>query len=145
VRIASISGSGGALRSTKDSALMVSTRYWRAQDIVPRTVEGDTNYETAGLQRSRIRPGFRGRRGTGASFGSRTYEMTVDESRITVRSPTGSRPAWSNHKIGSFGVSYVGNTAEMLLVNRNPVVAAAARSSTTSTISIISPIRAGSS
>ena len=53
--------------------------------------------------------------------------MTVDEVKDygQVAEWIAAQP-WSNHKVGSFGVSYVGNTAEMLLVNRHPAVAAAA-------------------
>ena len=118
----------GLSAQQKIPALMVSTRYWRAQDIVPRTVEGDTNYETARVfNEAGYALVFVDARGTGASFGSRTYEMTVDEVKDygQVADWIAAQP-WSNHKIGSFGVSYVGNTAEMLLVNRNPAVAAAA-------------------
>jgi putative CocE/NonD family hydrolase len=64
-------------------------------------------------------------RGSGASTGSRTMEFSPEEiadgKEIVdwiIRQP------WSNGKVGSTGVSYVGTTAEMLLVNQHPAVKA---------------------
>ncbi|MGH8597793.1 MAG: CocE/NonD family hydrolase [Gammaproteobacteria bacterium] len=64
-------------------------------------------------------------RGTGASFGSRRMELMPDEARDgsdvvdwIIKQP------WSNGKVGSTGVSYVGTTAELLLVNTHPAVKA---------------------
>ena len=64
-------------------------------------------------------------RGSGASFGSRRGELLPLEARdgkdvvdwiITQ--------TWSDGKVGATGVSYVGTTAELLLVNRHPAVKA---------------------
>ena len=109
-------------------ALMTATRYWRAQDRIGREPARDSNFRTAQIFNA---AGYAlvlvDARGTGASFGSRAYEMTADEvadygeiADWIVAQP------WSNGKIGSYGVSYVGNAAEMLLVARRPAVAAAA-------------------
>ncbi|OYY78180.1 MAG: hypothetical protein B7Y43_07135 [Sphingomonas sp. 28-62-20] len=66
-------------------------------------------------------------RGTGASFGSRNTEFGAVEVKdggdianwIVAQS-------WSDGKIGATGVSYVGTTAELLLVNHHPAVKAIA-------------------
>lgn len=64
-------------------------------------------------------------RGTGASFGTRAMEFTMDEIKdgqeivdwIISQS-------WSNKKVGTTGISYAGTTAELLLVNQHPAVKA---------------------
>lgn len=64
-------------------------------------------------------------RGTGASFGSRPAELgrqEVRDGREVVDWIVGQ--PWSNGKVGATGVSYVGTTAELLLVNRHPAVKA---------------------
>ncbi len=64
-------------------------------------------------------------RGTGASFGTRHMEFSpeeVEDGREIVDWII-SRP-WSNRKVGSTGISYLGTTAEMLLVNQHPNVRA---------------------
>jgi putative CocE/NonD family hydrolase len=108
----------------KIPAIMYSTRYWRASDIVDATIEQDHGYARA----NRINgAGYAlilvDARGTGASFGTRPYEMTVDEVKDygeiadwIIKQP------WSNGRIGAYGVSYPGNTAEMLMVNQRPSV-----------------------
>jgi len=109
-------------------AVMRSTRYWRVQDIVDASLENASDYKTAQL--------FNGAgyalvlvdaRGTGASFGSRAYEMTADEVKDygQIADWIVTQP-WSNQKVGAFGVSYEGNTAEMLVVNQRPFVKAVA-------------------
>lgn len=64
-------------------------------------------------------------RGTGASTGIRTMEFSPEEVKdgATVVDWIISQP-WSNGKVGSTGVSYLGTTAEMLLVNKHPAVKA---------------------
>lgn len=64
-------------------------------------------------------------RGTGASTGKRTMEFSprevADGSNVVdwiVAQP------WSNGKVGTTGISYLGTTAELLLVNQNPAVKA---------------------
>ncbi len=64
-------------------------------------------------------------RGTGASFGTRHMEFSpeeVEDGREIVDWII-SQP-WSNRKVGSTGISYLGTTAEMLLVNQHPNVRA---------------------
>lgn len=66
-------------------------------------------------------------RGTGASFGSRVSDFSAEEvadgKEIVdwiIRQP------WSDGKVGGFGGSYMGITAELLLSNMHPAVKAAA-------------------
>jgi len=64
-------------------------------------------------------------RGTGASYGTRHMEFSpeeVEDGREIVDWII-SQP-WSNRKVGSTGISYLGTTAEMLLVNQHPNVKA---------------------
>lgn len=64
-------------------------------------------------------------RGSGASFGERLMEFSPQEVRDgydvvewLIRQP------WSDGSVASTGVSYVGTSAELLLVNRHPAVKA---------------------
>lgn len=64
-------------------------------------------------------------RGTGASFGTRYMEFSpeeVEDGREIVDWIISQN--WSNQKVGSTGISYLGTTAEMLLVNQHPNVRA---------------------
>ncbi len=64
-------------------------------------------------------------RGSGASFGNRRGELLpleVRDSKDVVDWIISQ--SWSNGKVGATGVSYVGTTAELLLVNRHPAVKA---------------------
>ncbi len=108
----------------KIPAIMYCTRYWRASDVVGATIEQDTNFNRASMWND---AGYGlvlvDARGTGASFGTRPYEMTTDEVKDygEIADWTISQP-WSNGKIGAYGVSYPGNTAEMIMVNQRPAV-----------------------
>lgn len=64
-------------------------------------------------------------RGSGASQGSRTMEFSPEEVRdgYEIVDWIISRE-WSDGKVASTGVSYVGTTAELLLVNKHPAVKA---------------------
>jgi hypothetical protein len=66
-------------------------------------------------------------RGSGASFGVRHSEFSSEEIRDggAVVDWIVAQP-WSNGRVGSTGVSYLGTTAELLLVNHNPAVKAVA-------------------
>ncbi|MDX2001329.1 MAG: CocE/NonD family hydrolase [Chitinophagales bacterium] len=64
-------------------------------------------------------------RGSGASSGRRTMEFSPEEVKDgaeVVNWIIGQE--WSNGKVGSTGVSYLGTTAELLLVNQHPAVKA---------------------
>jgi len=112
----------------KIPAILHATRYWRAQDNLPRDVEHDVNFRTAkAFNEAGYALVLVDARGTGASFGNRTYELTAEEVRdygrivdwIAVQ-------PWSNKRVGAYGVSYSGNAAEMLLAARRSAVAAVA-------------------
>lgn len=65
-------------------------------------------------------------RGTGASFGSRTAEWSMDEVQDGVEIVDWiTRQQWSNGRVGLTGTSYLGTAAEMLLTQRHPSVRAA--------------------
>ncbi|MBT8100244.1 MAG: CocE/NonD family hydrolase [Gammaproteobacteria bacterium] len=108
--------------------LMQATRYWRAMEHTSGRIEDDNRFELA----NRVNDAgyafvFVDARGSGASFGWRAYERSVEEATDygeiadwIVRQP------WSNQRIGTFGVSYAGNTAELTAINRHPAVKAVA-------------------
>jgi putative CocE/NonD family hydrolase len=66
-------------------------------------------------------------RGSGASYGSRPYPWSPDETRdgAEVIDWIVAQP-WSNGKVGTFGTSYDGTTAEFLVTNGHPALKAAA-------------------
>lgn len=66
-------------------------------------------------------------RGSGASYGWRPYPWSRDETRdgAQVVDWVIAQP-WSNGKVGTFGTSYDGTTAEFLVTNGHPAVKAAA-------------------
>ena len=108
--------------------LIQATRYWRAMEHTSGRFEDDNRFALA----NRINDAgyafvFIDARGSGASFGWRAYERSVEEATDygevvdwIIRQP------WSNQRVGAFGVSYAGNTAELLAINRHPAVRAIA-------------------
>ncbi len=112
----------------KIPTLMHATRYWRAMQHASGRVEDDNRYDEANRVNA---AGYAlvlvDARGSGASFGWRAYERSVEEATdygeiaewITLQ-------PWSNQRIGSYGVSYAGNTAELLAVNQHAAVKAVA-------------------
>ncbi|MCG8466863.1 MAG: CocE/NonD family hydrolase [Gemmatimonadetes bacterium] len=105
-----------------------ATRYWRAIGRPGGSLEGDPNFEEAERFND---AGYAlllvDARGSGASFGVRRFELAEDEVRDygeivdwIVEQP------WSNGRVGAWGVSYTGNTAEMIAINRHPAVKAVA-------------------
>ncbi len=105
-----------------------ATRYWRARGFVDAPTEGDSNFDEAERWNG---AGYAlvlvDARGSGASFGIRRFELAEDEWRDygEVVDWIVAQP-WSNGRVGAYGVSYAGNTAEMLAVNRHPAVMAVA-------------------
>jgi putative CocE/NonD family hydrolase len=108
--------------------LMQATRYWRAMQHTSGRFEDDNRYALANrVNEAGYAFVFVDARGSGASFGSRAYERSVEEATdygeivdwIIDQS-------WSNQRVGAFGVSYAGNTAELLTINRHPAVKAIA-------------------
>ncbi len=112
----------------KIPTIMRSTRYWRALDYSNGDIEDDRNYAEAerfnGAEYALV---LVDARGSGASFGTRPYELSQDEVRDygEVVDWIVAQP-WSNGRVGAYGVSYAGNTAEMLAVNMHPAVKAVA-------------------
>ncbi len=108
--------------------VMRATRYWRAVDLVDAQLEDDRNYRAADRFNA---AGYAvvvvDARGSGASFGTRRYELSRDEVSDygEVADWIVAQP-WSNGRIGAYGGSYEGNTAEMLAVNMRPAVKAVA-------------------
>jgi len=112
----------------KIPAIMRSTRYWRAPEIVGATVEKDANFaEAERFNKAGYALVIVDARGSGASFGFRRYELMPEEVKdyreiaewIVSQS-------WANGRVGAYGVSYAGNTAEMLAVSKHPAVKAVA-------------------
>ncbi len=107
--------------------LVHQTRYWRAPDLRwPFSMFSDGLIGQAGAMiKDIVNQGYAivnvDARGSGASFGSRAYPWTEDETKdgaemidwIIVQE-------WSNGNVGSMGVSYSGTTAEFLSFNQHP-------------------------
>lgn len=108
-------------------AIVVATRYWRKQDLRPgfkwlgAAVEKAMHfYVTHGYAVLNVDV-----RGTGASFGTRYHEWDPEEiqdgwdiAEWIVAQP------WSNGRVGGYGTSYSGTTAELLTVPNHPAVKA---------------------
>jgi len=108
--------------------LMQATRYWRAMQHTSGRFEDDNRYELANrVNEAGYAFVFVDARGSGASFGSRAYERSVEEAMDYGEIAEWIiDQAWSNQRVGAFGVSYAGNTAELLAINRHPAVKAIA-------------------
>jgi len=120
--------------SVRDGArvptLMRMTRYWRAADVVG--AEEDLTKQSDYPRAERVNgAGYAyvtvDARGTGASFGTRAYVMPLEEvNDYGEVADWIAAKRWSNGRVGSFGVSYDGTTAEMIAVNCRPSVKAVA-------------------
>ncbi|MGI8547905.1 MAG: CocE/NonD family hydrolase [Gemmatimonadaceae bacterium] len=118
---------------TRLPAILEQTRYWRSMQ--PRAELAPDAFVAANAPPARV-AAFVTRgyayvitdvRGTGASFGTRHAELGPAEVRDgydvvdwIVHQP------WSDGKVGSTGVSYVGSTSELLLTVHHPAVKAVA-------------------
>jgi putative CocE/NonD family hydrolase len=106
--------------------IMRATRYWRARG--GRELEDDSNFaEGERFNEAGYALVVVDARGSGASFGTRPFELSEAEVRDygEVVDWIIAQP-WSNQRVGAYGVSYAGNTAEMLAVNMHPAVKAVA-------------------
>ncbi|MGH9753854.1 MAG: CocE/NonD family hydrolase, partial [Blastocatellia bacterium] len=110
-------------------AILEQTRYNRSYEFQPeardkadRPSQKITEFVTRGYAYVVVDV-----RGSGASFGNRRAELGPQEVRdgSEVVDWIIGQP-WSDGKVGAMGVSYVGTTAELLLVNRHPAVKAVA-------------------
>ncbi len=115
------------VQGTRLPTILEQTRYRRS--LEPRPELRDSLDRPSGKITAFVTRGYAyvvvDVRGSGASFGSRNIELGPVEVRDgheivdwIVRQP------WSDGKVGATGVSYVGTTAELLLVNRHPAVKA---------------------
>jgi len=112
----------------KIPTVMRATRYWRALEHVSDDLADDRNYaEAERFNNAGYALVLVDARGSGASFGWRPYELSQDEARDygEVVDWIVAQP-WSNGRVGAYGVSYAGNTAEILAVNMHPAVKAIA-------------------
>lgn len=118
----------GLPAEAKIPAIVRATRYWRAQDLPNAAPEQRSNtreadfYNDAGYALVLVDA-----RGSGASYGQRRFELAEDEVADygEIAGWIAGQP-WSNGRIGAYGVSYAGNTAEMLAVNEHAAVKAVA-------------------
>lgn len=117
----------------KIPVLLSQTRYWRAIEL-RAPFKWFLKPEVANPDYKDFQPFFTNRgyglvtvdvRGTGASFGTWPYPWhreTIEDSREIVDWIV-SQP-WSNGKLGAYGISYLGTTAELLAVLGHPAVKA---------------------
>lgn len=115
--------------------ILLSTRYWRVQQpaFVSRALIGLGLIE--GINYS-VRDAFNeagyiyvliDARGSGASSGTRTLEWSPDEiDDMTHIVDWIITQPWSNGAVGGYGISYDGNTAELLAAINHPAVKATA-------------------
>lgn len=117
----------------KIPALLVQTRYWRQLDIRwPFNLwikPGDTSPDYRDFKPFFTAHGYAivtvDVRGTGASYGTWPHPWpreSIEDSRTLVEWIT--QQPWSNGKIGTHGVSYLGTTAELLSAINHPAVKA---------------------
>ena len=115
------------LADTKIPALIHQTRYWRSPEI-----RWPFKWFTNGLvgrQGQMIKDivdnGYAvvnvDARGSGASFGSRAYPWSAEETKDGADIIDWIiQQAWSDGNVGSLGVSYSGTTAEFIAFNQHP-------------------------
>lgn len=108
-------------------AIVVATRYWRKLDV--RRGFAWLEAGTTKAMQFFVERGYAvlsvDVRGTGASFGTRRHEWDVEEVKdgydiaewLVAQS-------WSNGRIGAYGTSYSGTTAELFTVPNHPAVKA---------------------
>ncbi|MEL6822704.1 MAG: CocE/NonD family hydrolase, partial [Calditrichota bacterium] len=105
-------------------AVIRSTRYWRAFDIInPNFVDDDAAQEGEFWNTSGYALILVDARGSGASFGSRVSPWSQDEiNDLGEITDWITSQNWSNGKVGAYGNSYDGNTAEFTAsTNRSAV------------------------
>lgn len=116
-----------ARRAGRIPTLVRSTRYWRAVGLNDASAT-DPNLEEA---RAVTRAGYAlvlvDVRGTGPSFGTWPYPLSRTEiADLGQIAAWIARQPWSNGRVGSYGISYEGNTAELLGSAGAPAVRAVA-------------------
>jgi uncharacterized protein len=105
-----------------------ATRYCRANRTESNDPKDNSNFPNAELWMNR---GYAlvivDARGSGASFGTRRFELSEEETNDygQVLDWIGAQP-WSNGRVGSFGVSYDGDTADLMARTKNKHLVATA-------------------
>jgi hypothetical protein len=125
----------GRKKGDKIPTILYQTRYFRSIQLrgpllgkVFRMIPSTPNFE----MKEFIRNGYAlvcvDVRGTGASFGSRTLSLP-DSNEIKDGAEICDwiiKQSWSDGKIGATGISYIGITAQYLMMNRHPALKAVA-------------------
>jgi uncharacterized protein len=114
--------------------LMRTTRYWRAPQIgwIWRLLIGlhqadppDELEDNAYFNQRHFAVLAVDARGSGASGGRRTVEWSPDEvADMGEVAGWAARQPWSNGRVGTFGISYDGNTAELAAAANQPAIRA---------------------
>lgn len=115
--------------------LMQTTRYWRAARpgwlfrvlvaIHLKRADGLLDPQVLFFSRQGFAVIIADARGSGASSGTRITELSPDEiTDLGELIGWAARQRWSNGRVATFGVSYVGNTAELAAVSENPALRA---------------------
>jgi putative CocE/NonD family hydrolase len=124
---------GNLPSGTRIPALLLQTRYWRDMEL-RAPFKWFLTSDVLNPDMKDFKPFFTSQgyalvdvdvRGTGASFGTWPYPWDEDSIQDTgeivdwiVAQP------WSDGKVGGYGISYVGTTAELLAVSGHPAVKA---------------------
>ncbi|MBX7180516.1 MAG: CocE/NonD family hydrolase [Bacteroidia bacterium] len=125
----------GLKKGQKIPAILYQTRYFRSIQLrgpllgnVFKMIPSTPNFE----MKEFIRNGYAlicvDVRGTGSSFGKRTLSLP-DSNEIKDGAEVCDwiiKQKWSDGKIGATGISYIGITAQFLMMNRHPAVKAVA-------------------
>jgi putative CocE/NonD family hydrolase len=116
--------------------LMRTSRYWRAPQIgwtlrmlvalhLVRLPEQLEDQQAAYFNQRRFVVLVVDARGSGASGGSRAMEWSPDEiADMGEIAAWAAHQPWSNGQVGSFGISYDGNAAELAAVTNQPAIRA---------------------
>jgi uncharacterized protein len=118
---------------TKIPTVMRATPYHRATEIVdknavdnlPPDIRAEISKESEYFNNAGYALVTVDVRGRGASFGKATGVLSPDEIKdlSEIVDWVVAQP-WSNHKVGTTGISYDGDTAELLALTNNPAVKA---------------------
>ncbi len=102
--------------------LLRMTRYWRAAEGIPQEDLFEQWFIESGYALVVVDA-----RGSGASEGARPIEWSPDEIADygEVIDWVIAQP-WSNGRVGAYGISYEGNTAELVTINQHPALKAVA-------------------
>jgi uncharacterized protein len=117
-----------AAKTGKVPTAIRATRYCRANRSETSDPKDNSNFAEAEQWMNR---GYAvvivDARGSGASFGTRRFELSEEETNDygQVLDWIGAQP-WSNGRVGSFGVSYDGDTADLMARTKNKHLVATA-------------------